>query len=918
MPTIRCGHCRGTHTSVADVRACSIDRPSPAAPATNLTNTETAVIGAGPDSLGRTLVVRHDDEPPEPWHDAPTFSIDAAAPPDLDVLAAMSDRWHRRARYVVRLAGDWGTGEVRTDEPWGLSPSFELAGERFAHLVWSNAVELVDGQLRSRPAAMAVGAGASLGGDRDIVLADGTTAWIDGGPLDPGAAPGGHILHSLQVTGGVLRPLGTSRPQADLAADQLEAVGHRGGAARIIAPAGSGKTRVLTERARHLVREWGVPTEVVTLVAFNKRAQVEMHERLEDVAGLNIRTLNGLALAILNGTGGFGGPNGGAGLTTIDERDVRRLVERLVELPRRANTDPVAVWIEALAEVRLGLRDPAQVETDHGGDVDGFAQVFGRYRDLLAANRVVDFDEQIYRAIELLLADPQARATARRRCALLLVDEFQDLTPAHLLFVRLIAGPRGDVFGVGDDDQTIYGFTGATPRWLIDYEQFFPGATPHALEVNYRCAPAVVTAADTLIRVNRQRVSKTIVAEPGRADEPGELVARTTGDAAAEVIARVRAHIDHGADPASVVVLARVNVTLAVPQVALAAAKIPVVGAVDASLLHRTGIRSVMAWLRLGADADHIDPADIADTVRRPSRGMSRKVIEWMSEHRSTRDLERLARRLSDRDAAKIDAWLTDVGRVTRTQRDATTIEMIELIRDGIGLGRALDALDQSRGSADRSTHLDDIEMLRGLARLQPDPGSFEPWLGQVLGAETAALGEGVQLSTVHRVKGLEWPHVVVIGADQGTFPHRLADLEEERRVFHVAITRSSSTTTVIADAERPSRFLDEMAGRVPTVADEPQRLVRKPSRASAKKAAGPPTDQVVGGEDAFEALRAWRLERSRADKVAPFIIFHDAVLRAIAAAGPDDLAALARVKGVGATKLENYGDDILAVLAES
>ena len=108
----------------------------------------------------------------------------------------------------------------------------------------------------------------------------------------------------------------------------------------------------------------------------------------------------------------------------------------------------------------------------------------------------VDFDEQILGAIELLLTDPAARLTAQRACRLLLVDEFQDLTPAHLLLVRLLAAPAYEVFGVGDDDQTIYGYNGADPTWLIEYARFFPGAADHPLEVNYRCPDDVVTAAD--------------------------------------------------------------------------------------------------------------------------------------------------------------------------------------------------------------------------------------------------------------------------------------------------------------------------------------------------------------------------------------------------------------------------------------
>ena len=187
-----------------------------------------------------------------------------------------------------------------------------------------------------------------------------------------------------------------------------------------------------------------------------------------------MRTLNAIALAIVNGSSPFAAQP--STMATIAEADVRRIIGRLVEFPRKRNSDPVALWIEALSLARLGLREPSDVEALYDGDVDGFAAMLPRYRDELSRSRSVDFDEQIVRAIELLLTDVPTRLAAQRTCRVLLVDEFQDLTPAHLLLIRLLAGPDGCVFGVGDDDQTIYGFNGADPQWLIDFADYFPSA----------------------------------------------------------------------------------------------------------------------------------------------------------------------------------------------------------------------------------------------------------------------------------------------------------------------------------------------------------------------------------------------------------------------------------------------------------
>ena len=202
----------------------------------------------------------------------------------------------------------------------------------------------------------------------------------------------------------------------------------------------------------------------------------------------------------------------------VDEWEMRRRIEVLVPVRPRANTDVYAPYLEALGEVRLGLVDPHVVEHQRD-DVDGFGAMFDAYRDKLYADGAIDHDEQIYRAIEVLLRDSGIRRDVQRECRHLLVDEFQDLTPAQLLMLRLVSAPAYDVFGVGDDDQVIYGYAGADPGFLIGYDRYFPAGTHHALHTNYRCPEPVVNAARNLLSYNAQRIDKEIVA----AKHSGEL-----------------------------------------------------------------------------------------------------------------------------------------------------------------------------------------------------------------------------------------------------------------------------------------------------------------------------------------------------------------------------------------------------------
>ncbi len=235
---------------------------------------------------------------------------------------------------------------------------------------------------------------------------------------------------------------------------------------------------MLTERLRHLVVDRRFERECVLAVAYNKRAQQEMEARTADFRP-RVQTLNALGYSLLTEARG-------RAPRVLDEREVRRLVAELVPAqPRRLNTDPIGPYLEALSLVRLGLRDPEEVEAERD-DVPGLAAAFDPYRRQLAAAGAVDFDEQVYGAVELLLRDGDRRREAQARCRHLLVDELQDLTPAHVLLLRLLAAPGLDVFGVGDDDQVIYGHAGADPGFLLDFARLFPGAADHPLEVNYR------------------------------------------------------------------------------------------------------------------------------------------------------------------------------------------------------------------------------------------------------------------------------------------------------------------------------------------------------------------------------------------------------------------------------------------------
>jgi DNA helicase-2/ATP-dependent DNA helicase PcrA len=922
---ISCVYCGGQHDSSAEVRECwlrSQARQTSTLPTTAVGAvaivTDRARLGvrAMPE-LGRNVVIRPGQQAPAGWSTAPhrvvgPAEVNAPTAVIAELRRLADDRTPCVFEIDETIAGALTAPQTNALSIHHVGPRFTFEVSELHHLLWSNSIDARDSERPIWPLAQAaIALGATPAGQAtagDVVLPDGTAAWLDGGPIRYSQpADGIAVVHRIAVEHRSLLPFGSNSSLADLAGDQVAAVTHPGGAARVIAPAGSGKTRVLTERARHLLTQWRLPASSVCLVAFNKRAQEEMSIRVAELRGLQVRTLNAIALAIVNGTAPFAAQS--VNMTTITEPDVRRLIGRLVEFPRKRNSDPMALWIEALSLARVGLRDPHEVEALYDGDVDGFAAMLPRYRDALTRSHSLDFDEQIVRAIEIMLTDGAARAAAQRACRVLLVDEFQDLTPAHLLLVRLLAGPDGCVFGVGDDDQTIYGFNGADPQWLIDFARLFPYAGEHPLEVNYRCPADVVAAAATLLQHNSRRVPKMIRAastETGLLIEPG-------GDAVVSTVGIVAAAIAEGVDASDIAVLTRVNSLLAPVQVALGQTGVPTSGGVGAEFADRAAVRGSLAWLRLATAKGGLSKVDIEEALRNPSRPLRPNIAGWVAEQGSLDGLRRLAGRLNTpREAERVEAFAADIERLQHlAAAGATTSAILSRLHDSMGMASTLSTLDTHRKGMNRAAQSDDLTAVAQLALLQPDPSCFESWLRSEL--RRTWQSEGVTLATVHRVKGKEWPVVVVHHAAADQFPHRLAtNVEEERRVFHVAITRGRSRVHVVPGAN-PSPFIGQCLH-----APDPAELAA--ARVTARQASRAPVNVEKPGRDLtpaettlFEELRSVR--RHLAGGKPAYTVLSDQALHDIARRRPTTLADLGEIKGMGPVKLERYGGALLAVI---
>jgi len=792
---------------------------------------------------------------------------------------------------------------------WRLGPGHRLLRDELTH----HLAALVDGRsgtpvwwpgvhavrLGATPVATQPHAGGADGSGPDVRLPDGRPAWVDAGPRAPidGWPDGAVRIHVESVR--LAHRLTLERdapPTGRLSTEQRAAVTHGAGPARVLAPAGSGKTRVLAARLRHLVHDRGVQPTLITALAYNTRAAQELAARTRDVvvdgARPHVRTVHALGLAVCTAALG-------RRPTVLDgDATVAALREASAVGPRfgAPGGPTVDATMAALTDVRLGLRDPVEVEAARG-DVPGFAAFVPRYRTLLHARGWLDFDEQVHLAVALLLADPALRARVQRTTTHLLVDEAQDLTPAFVLLVRLLAGPAQQLFAVGDDDQTIYGYAGATPRVLVDLPDAYRGTTTYPLTVNHRCPHAVVRAASALLAHNTVRVAKEV--RPGAREDRGalEVLDAPAGTATRATLARIHALLgQHGPD--DVAVLARVGAALIAPQVALADAGVPLRPHVGPEVLTRTGLRTALAYLRIAVRPDRIAPADLADTLHRPARRLTGVVG---TDGRTT-SLGALARRLTTvgpEHRVALRRYVDDLALLAGLVEDgADSARILAAVRDAVGLGATFDALDRRRVRPEGSSHGDDLDALVDLAVLEPDPRGLPRRLVERLEAAARVRDgdgatHGVTLSTVHRVKGREWDVVVVVGVRSGLVPHRLCDdVEEERRVLHVAITRAREQLVLVADPARPSPFLPELLGTL------------RPATTTAH-------DQAA----LVAALRTWRRDRAAADGVPAFLVAHDRTLADLALRRPRDRRALLACHGIGPARLARYGDELLAVL---
>ena len=701
----------------------------------------------------------------------------------------------------------------------------------------------------------------------------------------------------------------------------------------VLAGAGTGKTRAITYRIAYGVATGEYIPSQVLAVTFTQRAAGEMRGRLRQLGsgGVQARTFHAAALRQLQyfWPKAVGGPNP----QLVDSKIplVSEAVRRLRLHAERAELRDLAGEIEWAKSTQVVADDyaaaAAKAQRTPPRDAAEVAKVYAEYESAKRDRNAIDFEDVLLLTIGIMEERPDIAATVRNQYRHFTVDEYQDVNPLQQRLLDCWLGERGDVCVVGDASQTIYSFTGADPRYLLDFADRFDDPTVVKLVRDYRSTPQVVALANALLDRAEGRAAKArvqLIAQRPDGPRPKFAEHPDAETEAREVAREIKKLVDSGVRLSEVAVLYRINAQSEEYEQAFSDAGVPYILRGVERFFERPEVReAIQVWLRGAAKARSDHASDVLPGLgggpAEDGEGgsLATEVRAIFASHGWTPLAPKGAGRLRDR-------W------------------------------ESLAAL---------------VSLAEEYGRTHPDAGldRFSAELRERADAQHAPTVEGVTLSTFHAAKGLEWDAVFLVGMTEGMMPITYAEtpeqVEEERRLLYVGVTRARERLFLSWALARspggrasrsPSRFLDGLRGgvgrdtregaaggvirgggsgrrRVPTSSgDSEERLRRTVEPITCRvchRALIDAAERKIGrcegcpstlDPELYEALREWRSDQAKKQKLPVFAVFTDATLIAIGESRPATLAALVKIAGVGKAKGDRYGDEVLGLIASS
>jgi DNA helicase-2/ATP-dependent DNA helicase PcrA len=593
---------------------------------------------------------------------------------------------------------------------------------------------------------------------------------------------------------------------ADLTAAQREAVTHTHGALLVLAGAGSGKTRVITRRVAHLLSS-GIHPDQVLALTFTNKAATEMRERIEALAPESrvwVGTFHGFCARMLRKYSPLVGID--TGFSIYDQNDRLRAIKSVMEIQGTDDSQWTPERLEAaISRAKNDLLSPDVLKRqafDRRGRV--LAEVYAGYEERLRQTSSVDFDDLLVHLVAILKDHKDVRAQLDARFRYVLVDEYQDTNLAQYAIVRALSRDHPNICVTGDPDQSIYGWRGANLANILEFEKDFPGCKVVTLDRNYRSTQNIIQVADHLIQFNRNRKPKALRTE-NPVGEPVELTIYDRENDEAEGVAAAICSLAEGGELrfADIAVFCRVTALTRPFEQAFRVARIPyqIVGGV--AFYERQEVKDVLAYLNLV-----INPKDdlaFMRVVNVPPRGLGKTSLDHLAlaARQANLPLLAMARRarsipaLKDKAARAFEEFVRVIDELVKA-REQPAAEVTSKVLQATGYREHLE--EESRGGEDRLANLD--ELIEAACEFdQAHPGApIQGFLSEVTLASAIDRWNpdtgAVTLMTLHAAKGLEFPVVFIVGLEQGLLPHSRSqgnhsELEEERRLFFVGITRA-------------------------------------------------------------------------------------------------------------------------------
>ena len=620
----------------------------------------------------------------------------------------------------------------------------------------------------------------------------------------------------------------------------------------VLAGAGSGKTSVITRKIAYLVEDCGIPARNIAAVTFTNKAAREMKARVSALLGksegrgLTVSTFHNLGLTIIRTeikALGFK-----PGFSILDQEDCKNLLKELLVRNTELDEKLIDTAQNTISNWKNGLLEPHQTaNASNSTGEQGIAMLYERYQRALKAYNAVDFDDLIMTPVLLFRSQPEILAKWQRRIRYLLVDEYQDTNLAQYELVKTLVNEKQALTVVGDDDQSIYAWRGARPENLMQLQEDFPSLNIIKLEQNYRSTGRILKAANTLIDNNPHLISKALWSELGPGD-PLRFISSDNEETECERVVNeiIDMRLKRRCKYSDFAVLYRGNYQAKMVEIKLQSQSIPYEITGGQSFYAKTEIKDIMAYLRLIINPD--DDNAMLRIINTPRRQIGPTTLEKLGEYSNKRNLSLYA--------AIDEVGLTATMPANNLERLKRFKHWIQGVNRNVYDGNPILAINEMLDDADyqgwlhqnaSSDHVaqkrwDNVQfLLAQLAQVLKNDDSetdeengdskIENAIAKLIlrdildREEEESADDKVQLLTLHAAKGLEFLHVFMIGMEEDILPHRNSveggQIEEERRLAYVGITRAQRTLTMTCARERrqfgetssttPSRFIDEL-----------------------------------------------------------------------------------------------------------